>query len=154
MSKVQKLVVGSILVAVAVIGSFLHVPLGGIRLSPVQHIVNVLAGIFLGPLYATLAAFSASLIRVLTGLGSPLAFPGSMIGAFICGIIYQKTNSKLLAYLGEVLGTGIIGAVVAYPIARLFLGQEVAIIVLIPSFFLSTLTGASISLMILRVIDK
>lgn len=151
MTKVKKIVLSGVFVAVAVVGSFLHVPLGGIRLSPVQHIVNLLAGVLLGPLYATLAAFSASTIRLISGLGSPLAFPGSMIGAFLCGVIYKKTKIINLAYLGEIFGTGILGALLAYPIAKIFLGQTIAIIVLVPSFALSTILGASISLVLLKV---
>ena len=50
------------------------------RCSPVQHMVNILCAVFLGPWYGFAAAFLASLLRNLLGLGTLLAFPGSMVG--------------------------------------------------------------------------
>jgi energy coupling factor transporter S component ThiW len=154
MNRTKKVVLSSMFVAIAVLGSFFHIPVGLIKVSPVQHAVNLIAGVILGPAYATIAAFVASLIRLLTGLGSPLAFPGSMIGAFLCGLIFNKTKSKLAAYFGEIIGTGFLGAYVSIRIAKVFLGQELALLVVIPSFFLSALVGASISLVLLKVVDR
>ena len=67
MNRTKKVVLSSMLVAIAVLGSFFHIPVGLIKVSPVQHVVNLLAGVILGPAYATIVAFVASLIRLLTG---------------------------------------------------------------------------------------
>ena len=53
--------------------------------------VNIFCAVLLGPGYGVMAAFVASLIRNLLGMGSLMAFPGSMFGALICGIVYKKT---------------------------------------------------------------
>ena len=81
---IRKLTIAGVLVAVAVVGSLFSVPVLGAKCSPVQHMVNVLGAVLLGPGYAVGMAFAAALIRNLLGLGSLLAFPGSMIGALPC----------------------------------------------------------------------
>ena len=73
----------------------------------------------LGPWYGTGMAFITSLIRVLVGTGSLLAFPGSMCGALLCGLLYQRFKNLPLTYVGEVFGTSVIGGLLAYPVACL-----------------------------------
>lgn len=51
------------------------------------------------------------------GVGTLLAFQSSIIGAGIAGIFYVKFKKFITAVIGEVIGTGIIGAIVAYPVA-------------------------------------
>ena len=85
--------------------------------------VNILCAVLLGPFYGVEVAFVASLIRNLLGIGSLMAFPGSMIGALLCGLTYQKTKKLLPTLLAEVFGTGILGGLCAYPIAVLFMGK-------------------------------
>jgi energy coupling factor transporter S component ThiW len=154
MTKTKKLALSGVLVAIGVAGSVFHIPVGVIKLSPVQHMVNVLAVVLLGPGYAVGAAFATSLLRVTLGLGSLLAFPGSLCGALLCGWLFGKTKQVRAAFIGEVLGTGIFGALLAYPAARILLGKEIALTVLIPSFGLSTLAGAALSVLFLKIMEK
>ena len=105
----RKLVIASLLTAVAVIGSVISFPMLGSRCAPVQHMVNVFCAVLLGRWYGVSAAFVASLLRNLLGLGSLLAFPGSMCGAFLSGVVYARTKNILLTVVAEALGTGIIG---------------------------------------------
>ena len=74
----KKLTVTAILAAVAVVGSLFSFPVFGSKCAPVQHLVNILCAVTVGPWWALAQAFIAALIRNLLGLGSPLAFPGSM----------------------------------------------------------------------------
>ena len=104
----KKLCMAGILCAVAVVGSTLSVPVFGSKCAPVQHMVNVLCAVLLGPGYGVGVAFCASLIRNLLALGSILAFPGSMFGALLCGVVYWKSKNLLLTLLGEVFGTAIL----------------------------------------------
>ena len=73
-TNVKKLAVAGVFCAVAVAGSTLSFPIFGSKCAPVQHMVNVLCGILLGPVYSVAVAFAASLIRNLTSLGSLMAF--------------------------------------------------------------------------------
>ena len=144
-SSVKKLAVAAILVAVAVVGSMFSFPVLASRCSPVQHMVNILCAVFLGPWYGFAAAFLASLLRNLLGLGSLLAFPGSMVGALLCGLMYHKTRSLLATCGAEVFGTGVLGGLAAWPVAVFLLGKTAAVYAYIGPFLVSTAGGAIIA---------
>ena len=77
-SNTKKLAIAGILCAVAVVGSLFTFPVLASKCAPIQHMVNVLCAVLLGPWYGVGVAFGASLIRNLLGLGTIMAFPGSM----------------------------------------------------------------------------
>ncbi len=54
-----------------------------------------------------------------------------MFGALIAGVVFKKTKSTWLTYLGEVLGTGVLGGLCAYPIAILVMGKFIDNVLLI-----------------------
>ena len=91
-TRTKKLCIAGVLVAVAVVGSLFSFPVFGSKCAPIQHMVNILCAVMLGPWYGVGAAFCASLIRNLLGLGSLMAFPGSMLGALLCGIAFWKSR--------------------------------------------------------------
>lgn len=152
---IRKLTVASLLVAVAVVGSLFSIPVLGAQCSPVQHMVNVLGAVLLGPWYAVGMAFVASLLRNLLSLGSLLAFPGSMIGALLCGVAYRLWHRLSAAYIGEVFGTGILGAMASYPIAAVLMNNAAAaLFTFVPSFLISTAVGAAISVFVLAALMR
>ncbi|KXB71180.1 MULTISPECIES: energy coupling factor transporter S component ThiW [Peptoniphilus] len=153
-SNTKKLTVAAFFVALGVVFSFVNIPVGLAKCYPVQHMVNVLSAVLLGPLYSVLVAFCISLIRNMSGTGSLMAFPGSMIGAFFAGILFYKTRKLSLAFLGEVIGTGLIGALLAYPIAKFVLGKEMALFGMIIPFSVSTLGGSIIAIIIILSIKN
>lgn len=102
MNNIKKLSTAGVLCAVAVAGSLISFPVFGSKCAPVQHMVNIFCAVLLGPGYGVMAAFVASLIRNLLGMGSLMAFPGSMFGALICGIVYKKTHNIIATMIGEV----------------------------------------------------
>ena len=116
--------------------------------------VNILCAVFLGPGYGVASAFLASLLRNLTGLGSLLAFPGSMVGALLCGLAYRYTKSLIATFAGEIFGTGVLGAMLAYPIAAFVMGKESAIFAFVIPFLVSSVGGALIALLILGALSK
>lgn len=144
-SAVKKLAIAGLLTALAVAGSLISFPVLGSRCSPVQHMVNILCAVFLGPWYGLGSAFAASLLRNLLGLGTLLAFPGSMVGALVCGLTYWGTRSLGAACAGEVFGTGILGGLAAWPVADLILGQDVAAYAYMAPFLVSTVGGSIIA---------
>ena len=153
----KKLCLAGILCAVAVVGSLFSFPVLGSKCAPVQHTVNILCAVVLGPWYGVLVAFCASLIRNLLGLGSLMAFPGSMLGALLCGIAYWKTKNVPLTLVAEVLGTGILGGLCAWPVAILFMGKsagDVAFYAYIVPFLISTVGGAIISAFLIAALQK
>ncbi len=146
---VRKLTSAGILTALGVVCSTFYIPIGVSKVFPIQHAINVLAGVLLGPLYAVCMAFVTSFLRVMMGTGTLLAFPGSMCGAFLCGLLYQHTRKYGFAFLGEVLGTGVIGAVLAYPVAAFLLSKDAAMFAFIIPFSFSSFAGALLSLAVL-----
>ena len=153
----KKLCLAGILCAVAVVGSLFSFPVLGSKCAPVQHTVNILCAVVLGPWYGVLVAFCASLIRNLMGLGSLMAFPGSMFGALLCGIAFWKTKNVPLTLVAEVLGTGILGGLCAWPVAILFMGKsagDVAFYAYIVPFLISTVGGAIISAFLIAALQK
>ena len=155
--RTKKLCIAGVLVAVAVVGSLFSFPVFGSKCAPIQHMVNILCAVMLGPWYGVGVAFCASLIRNLLGLGSLMAFPGSMLGAMLCGIAFWKSRKIPVTLLAEVFGTGILGGLCAYPIAILFLGMqagEIAFYAYVIPFLVSTVGGAVISAVLLGALKN
>ena len=144
-ARIKKIVLCAVLADIAVVGSMFSFPILGSRCAPNQHMVNIICAVFLGPGYGVACAFLASLLRNLFGLGSLMAFPGSMIGALCCGLMYWKTKKLLLTVAAEIFGTGILGGLCAYPVAVLFMGTDagaVAFYAYIIPFLISTVVGS------------
>lgn len=145
---VKKLALAGMFCALAVVGSVFSFPIFGSKCAPVQHMVNILCAVLLGPYYGVGVAFVASLLRNLLGLGSLMAFPGSMFGAFLCGLTYHKAKQLLPTLVAEVFGTSILGGLCAYPVAILLMGKsagDIAFYAYIIPFLVSTAGGAVIA---------
>ena len=145
---VKKLALAGMFCALAVVGSVFSFPIFGSKCAPVQHMVNILCAVLLGPYYGVGVAFVASLLRNLLGLGSLMAFPGSMFGALLCGLTYHKAKQLLPTLVAEVFGTSILGGLCAYPVAILLMGKsagDIAFYSYIIPFLVSTAGGAVIA---------
>jgi energy coupling factor transporter S component ThiW len=155
LNKTLRLTLTAMLVAIGTLTSHLFsIPIGFTRVFPMQHFINVLSAVLLGPAYAVLQAFSVSLLRNFMGTGSLFAFPGSMIGALLAAYLYKKTQKLTMALTGEVIGTGILGAIACYPLATLFLGQDAALFGFIPSFIFSSIAGSLFGYLMLTIVMK
>ncbi len=153
----MKLVVAGVFTAVAVVGSLFSFPVLGSKCAPVQHMVNLLCAVLLGPGYGVASAFLASLLRNLFGIGSLLAFPGSMCGALLCGLVYKFTKKLIPTLIAEVFGTGIIGGLLAYPVAILFMGKaagSIAFTAYVVPFLISTVGGSILAAVLLFSLQK
>ncbi|MDF1618498.1 energy coupling factor transporter S component ThiW [Petrocella sp. FN5] len=153
-----KLSISGMLIALGVILSTFYIPFGVAKCFPIQHFINVIGAVLLGPAYAVINAFLISLIRNMLGMGSLLAFPGSMIGAALAGFLYQRFSNQgfsnhRMACLGEVMGTGIGGSMIAAPVASYLMGNHVGLFFFIIPFGISSLVGSVFSLIILEATD-
>ena len=145
---VKKLALAGMFCALCVVGSVFSFPMFGSKCAPVQHMVNVLCAVLLGPWWGVGVAFVASLLRNILGLGSLMAFPGSMFGALLCGLVYAKTKNLIATLVGEVFGTSILGGLCAYPVAICLMGKsagDIAFYAYIVPFLISTAVGAVIA---------
>ena len=153
----KKLALAGMFCALAVVGSVFSFPVFGSKCAPVQHMVNILCAVLLGPYYGVGVAFVASLLRNLLGLGSLMAFPGSMFGALICGLVYQKTQNIPATLIGEVFGTSVLGGLTAYPVAIFLMGKSaagLAFYAYVIPFLVSTAGGAVISGVLIYSLKK
>ncbi len=147
----RNIALSGVLIAIAVVFGTFSLPVFGAKMSPVQHFINVVSAVVLGPGYAVVNAFIASLLRNILGTGSLLAFPGSMVGAFLAGLLFKKFRKLEMALVGEVVGTGILGAFLAYPVAVLLMGKQSAVFVYVVPFLISCSGGAVIAYIFLKI---
>ena len=153
--RLRKMTMAALFAALAVLLSPLSVPVGPSKCFPVQHAVNALAGVTLGPWWACGAAFTASFVRNALGTGTLLAFPGSMFGALAVGFAakFLSEKNRFWAALSEPFATGTLGALAATLIAS---GNINAALLgtLSVAFLVSSVPGAIIGCFALRVLDK
>lgn len=152
--KTKKLTLSALFIAIGVLASnIIFIPVGASKCFPIQHMINVISAVVLGPWYGFSIAFCISLLRNILGTGSLMAFPGSMIGAFLAGIVYMKTKNLLATVGGEVFGTGILGGLLSFPIAKFILGKKVGALFFVMPFLISTVGGSFIAYFIIRALN-
>jgi energy coupling factor transporter S component ThiW len=149
----------AVFTAIAVILSPLFFPIGPTKCFPAQHLVNAVTGVLLGPMWALLQAFSTSVIRNVTGLGSIFAFPGSTFGALFVGLLYWLTGKKYLeSALIEIFGTGIVGALVSWAVfTPIFFPENVGVLgamFFVTAFSVSSIVGSIIGYIILQAFKR
>ena len=118
---VKKLALAGMFCALCVVGSVFSFPMFGSKCAPVQHMVNVLCAVLLGPWRG---------------------------GALLCGLVYAKTKNLIATLVGEVFGTSILGGLCAYPVAICLMGKsagDIAFYAYIVPFLISTAVGAVIA---------
>lgn len=123
--------------------------------APMQHFINVVCSVLLGPWYSLGCALMIGLLRMsLMGI-SPLALTGAIFGAFLSGVLYKRHKSLISACIGEVIGTGIIGSMVSFPVMKFIAGDSrVALFTFTPSFVIATIIGSSIAYALLKALSN
>ena len=78
-----------------------------------------------------------------------------MCGALLSGLLYKYLKKLPFAYAGEVFGTGIIGGMLAFPIAAFVMGNEAAaLFTFVVPFLISTCGGSIIAAIITLPMKK
>ncbi len=144
-----KMLVLSMLIALGVVIS----PILRVEgMCPMAHFINIVCAVFLGPWYSLLCAMLIGIIRMATMAIPPIALTGAIFGAFLSGVFYRMSKGRIiLAVVGEIIGTGIIGALASYPVMTFLWGKEgLSWLFYVPSFICGTLIGGSIAYVFLR----
>lgn len=91
-NKLQKIVLLALMIAMDVVLS----PIMRIEgMAPMSSVMNIIAGVLLGPWYGTVMALVCGVIRM-TLLGiPPLALTGAVFGAFLAGLGYRLTRGQI-----------------------------------------------------------
>ena len=152
----RKVAYAVVLVAIGVaLAPYTSFPIGIAKVNPTQHFVNVIAAVLLGPWWAVAVAAVIAVIRNVLGVGTLLAFPGGMIGAFLAGLLYRQTSNVYAGASGEVVGTGLIAPVVsAFVVAPFLMGRIIPLFALVPSFLTSTIAGAAMGILALNLLQR
>jgi len=150
--KLNKLILAAILSAQSyVVSTFIVFP----NMAPFQHFFNVITAVFLGPYYAFAAALLTGCMRMLLNGRPVLAIIGAVFGAFFAGVLYKKTKSYFAAALGEIFGTGILSAIISYPVMKyLFHVDLQSAFFYIPFFLPASAVGAGLALVVLLGLKK
>jgi energy coupling factor transporter S component ThiW len=149
----NKLCVMALMIGMSVVLQlYLRIP----GFSPMQHFFNVVCAVFLGPWYSLVCAILTATLRMSLFAVTPLALTGSVFGAFLSGFIYRRasrvprTARYALTAAGEIVGTGVIGAIVSWPVMILFLGNtDGALFGYVPAWLISTSMGSVLGLLLL-----
>lgn len=150
-SRTLKLVMTGMLACLAfVLNTFVYFP----SMAPFQHFVDVLAAVFLGPWYGCASAFLCGIMRMMSGR-TIQAVTGAVFGPVLGGLLYRKTKNIYLVFVGEVIGTGFMGAMASYPFMKLFYGLDAqSPFYYIPFYTPSAVTGAAMGLAVLLMLKK
>lgn len=124
-------------------------------MCPMAHLINITCAVFLGPFYSLLCALLIGIIRMMVMGIPPLALTGAIFGATLSGVFYKLSKGKIIAaVIGEIIGTGIIGAIVSYPVMTYLWGKEgLTWFFYVPSFICGTLIGGSIAYLLLKRLE-
>lgn len=152
-TKLSGLTLAGLLAAAGVLLSGVCFPVGPTKCFPFQHTVNVISGILLGPWWAMGVACTTSVIRIFMGTGTIFAFPGSIPGALMVGIIY-KFSGKDWAAFAEPLGTGPIGATISALVLGPAIGRGVGLWALQAAFLISSIPGCIIGFLFIATLRK
>lgn len=116
----RKMVLTAMLACLAfVLNTFVYFP----AMAPFQHFVDVLAAVLLGPWYGCASAFLCGCMRMLSGR-TIQAVTGAIFGPILGGLLWRRTKNIYLVFVGEVIGTGLLGAMASYPLMKLFYGLD------------------------------
>lgn len=151
--KVRTIVLAGMFAAVAVLLSGVHFPVGPIKAFPFQHMVNIVAGVMIGPWYAAISALIAGIIRNAIGTGTIFAFPGGIPGAIVVGLVFRWVRRDWAA-LTEPVGTGFIGVPLTVFLLGPIMGKQFAFALFFPAFMASSIPGSVIGYVLLKALRR
>ena len=153
-TEVRKLVYTALLAALTVVlSAVVIIPVGPTKVQPMQHMMNVVAGILLGPFYATLGAVVTGLVRFFLGTGTVFAFPGGIPGALVVGLAYKYIKKDWVGLL-EPIGTGPIGATLSVFLVAPLIDRTMSLWTFQVAFLASSIPGSIIGLVLVLALKK
>ena len=125
-------------------------------MCPTAHLINIVCSVLMGPWYSLLCATMIGIIRMMFMGIPPLALTGAVFGAFLSGVFYRASKGRIIcAVIGEVIGTGIIGSLVSYPVMAFLMGREgLTAFFYTPMFIGATLMGGTVAYIFLKALSR
>jgi len=83
------------------------------------------------------------------------AVTGAIFGPILGGLIYRKTKNIYLVAVGEIIGTGFLGAMASYPLMKIFYGLDAqSPFYYIPFYTPAAVVGASMGVAVLLILKR
>lgn len=157
----RRLALAAVLGGLGVALAGIYIPIGPTKAYPVQHMVNVIAGVLLGPLWAGGLAAVIGIVRISLGLGTIYAIPGGIPGAVLVGLaakfLRARGSNPILAGLAEPPGTAVVGFLLALFVFAPIVGDyEKWLAALTPIWLVwlaSTAIGTTLGIVALRLLE-
>ncbi|RLE63627.1 MAG: energy coupling factor transporter S component ThiW [Thermoprotei archaeon] len=164
-AKILKAVLSALFTGLAVVlAPWLWFPVLGSKAYPGQHLVNAVAGVLLGPWWASLVAMVTGVIRMSWGIGTIYSMPGGIPGALVVGLMYdalKKSRWKRyarFAALTEPIGTVIIGGTLALFLVAPAIGDVKTmakpLLALWSGWSLSSVPGSILGFIIVEALER
>ena len=152
-TKTRKLIFTAVLAAIGyVLTPIFRIPGWA---APMQHLINVTGVVLLGPAYGFACSALLTAMKLILMGEDLFSIPGGLIGAFLAGVMYKKFGKIWAAAIGEIFGTGILGAMCSYPLSAFYYGNAgVSLFTYIPAFMISTFFGTLCAVILLNFMRK
>ena len=152
-TKTRKLIFTAVLAAIGyVLTPIFRIPGWA---APMQHLINVTGVVLLGPAYGFACSALLTAMKLILMGEDLFSIPGGLIGAFLAGVMYKKFGKIWAAAIGEIFGTGILGAMCSYPLSAFYCGHAgVALFTYIPAFMIITCFGTLCAVILLKFMRK
>lgn len=152
-TKTRKLIFTAVLAAIGyVLTPIFRIPGWA---APMQHLINVTGVVLLGPAYGFACSALLTAMKLILMGEDLFSIPGGLIGAFLAGVMYKKFGKIWAAAIGEIFGTGILGAMCSYPLSAFYYGNAgVSLFTYIPAFMISTCFGTLCAVILLKFMRK
>ncbi len=156
-----------------VLAPFFWFPFLGTRAFPGQHLINVLAGVMLGPVRSIPVPVIVGTVRIMLGIGTVFAYPGGIPGTIVVGLFHRFVTGRFrdpviryLSAFAEPIGTVLIGGTLSLlvigPLLNVpsivdLLSRETLIAALLTfwaGWAVSSLIGASIGYFVTLVLNR
>jgi energy coupling factor transporter S component ThiW len=167
----------AVIIALSVLGivlaPFFWFPFLGTRAFPGQHLVNVLAGVLLGPVRSIPVPVIVGTVRLMLGIGTVFAYPGGIPGTVMVGLLHRFVTGRFrdpriryLSAFAEPVGTVLIGGTLSLliigPLLNVpsivnLLSRETVVAALLTfwsGWAVSSLIGASIGYVVTLVLSR
>ena len=159
----RRIAVSAILIALGVALSLFpgSIPVGPVRVFPFQHMINVLSGILLGPLFGGLIALAIGIFRIGLGTGTLFALTGGVPGAIVVGFTYRYIWKHHSAAFMEPVGTAFGALLSAYLVAPAIgasmpeiagITAQWALFVII--FLMASIPGSILGYVVIKVLKR
>jgi energy coupling factor transporter S component ThiW len=149
----KKIAFVGLFIALEVLLSGTSIPVGATKVMPLQHTLNAVAGILLGPWYAAVAAFFTAIIRISLGTGTIFAFPGGVFGGLVVGYVYKYFKKDYAAF-AEPVGTALIGGTLSALLFAPAIGAKGSVFFYIYLFALSSVPGSITGFFFIKLIKR